>query len=414
MLIALVIILLLIWAAVVWSIYSNFMVFYSNFAESENYHKAYYSSISALERAELVIKQRQPWFQWNWWWKINETWSEWSFDGWGSDKIIQKFSYLSNNGSSKNTSTIFRDINSRTSRIPNELDGDIDSMLSYTDPNNSSNNSENFNMMDYKDSQVFLLYYDNWLNGTEIDNPYNKISCKNWSASCTQSNPEKITWIIRLPQKLKDFFGPLNTNEALVAGWPLDDAIVDRQIRWRFTEDPETHTETYPFTIYSTQNYFYNNVNNNLDSAIRESDINGNETNPKFDFNFWQGKWSPSTNSSRWWDSNFTIISPKETDIRTDVEYSPITKRSNKHFEQILKDGKYTEKQLRFSLLNLVESENNMVYPFLEYYVDFWTSIADKYFTINAEWCYDDYQIDRIIRKPTNKESVLWSFTTIF
>jgi hypothetical protein len=55
-----------------------------------------------------------------------------------------------------------------------------------------------------------------------------------------------------------------------------------------------------------------------------------------------------------------------------------------------------------------------MVYPFLEYYIDFWTWISDKYFNINAEWNYGDYKINRIIRKPTNKESVLWSFTTIF
>jgi hypothetical protein len=39
------------------------MVFYSNFSETENYHKAYYASISALERAELVIKQRQPGYE---------------------------------------------------------------------------------------------------------------------------------------------------------------------------------------------------------------------------------------------------------------------------------------------------------------------------------------------------------------
>ena len=394
MLIALVIILLLIWAAVVWSIYSNFTVFYSNFAESENYHKAYYSSISALERSELVVKQRQPWYIWNGWWKINEEWSIWSYEGWWSDKIISNFSYLSNDASNKNTSTIFRNINSRTSRIPSEWDGDIDSML-------ASEDSKDYNMMDYKDSQVFLLYYDK-----STDNPYEKVSCKDWSASCEQSKPEEIKWLIRLPWKLKEFFGPLNTNEALnekIAGWPKDDAIVDRQIRWKFK--PENQNQTYPFTIYSTQSYSPRSIIENLDSAIRETDINGTETSPRFEFNFWKNnKWSPSI--SRWNDANFTIISPKETDIKTDA--------NNGYFRQILKNDKYTEKQLRFSLLNLLKSEKNMVYPFLEYYVDFWTEISDKYFTINAEWNYGDYQIDRIIRKPTNKESILWSFTTIF
>lgn len=412
MLIALVIILLLIWAAVVSSIYSNFTVFYSNFAESQNYHRAYYSSISALERAELVIKQRQPWFEWNWWWIMDKNTSEWSFKDWWSDKVISNFSYLSNDESSKNTSTIFWDIKSRTTRIPAEWNGDIDSMLSYTDSGDPSNSSKNFNMMDYKDSQVFLLYYDNWMNGTERDNPYHKISCKNWNTYCTQSSTEEITWIIRLPWKLKDFFGPLDTTVALVAGWPLNDAIVDRQIRWRFKEN--NTTESYPFTIYSTQIYDSNGARDDLDSAIRETDINGSETNPEFNFNFWQGKWSPSTDTSRWLYSNFTIISPLESNIKTDVNYNSTTKTTTKHFEQILRDSKYTEKQVRFSLLNLLRSEKNMVYPFLEYYVDFWTDISDKYFTINAEWNYDNYQIDRIVWKPTNKESILWSFTTIF
>ena len=411
MLIALVIILLLIWAAVVSSIYSNFTVFYSNFSESQNYHRAYYSSISALERAELVIKQREPWFQWNWWWIIDRNSSEWTFKNWWSDKVISNFSYLSNDESSKNTSTIFRTIDSRTNRIPKEWNGDIDSMLSYTDSEDPSNSSENFNMMDYKDSQVFLLYYDNWMkNGSEVDNPYHKISCKNWSSSCTQSSTNEITWIIRLPWKLKNFFGPLDTTVALVSGWPLNDAIVDRQIRWKFPEN----TEYYPFTIYSTQIYDSNGARDDLDSAIREGDINGSETHPNFNFIFWQNKWSPSTISSRWLNSNFTVISPLESQIKTDVNYNPTTKKTSKHFERILGDSKYIEKQLRFSLLNLLRSEKNMVYPFLEYYVDFWTEISDKYFTINAEWNYDDYKINRLVWKPTNKESILWSFTTIF
>ena len=405
MLIALVIILLLIWAAVVWSIYSNFTVFYSNFAESESYHRAYYSSISALERAELVIKQRQPWFEWNGWWKIwQERW-EWTLTYWGSDGIIQNFSYLSNT-ESPNTSTIFRDIKSRTTRIPSEWNWDIDSMLSYTDVENPSNNSENFNMMDYKDSQVFLLYYDNWKSdGTTNDNPYNKISCKNWSSSCTQSNTTAIIWTIRLPWKLKDSFEELNEDKPLITGWPNNDAIVDRQIRWRYQENPETHTDTYPFTIYSTQNYFSGTVYNNLDSAIREIDINWDETDPQLNFNFWQNKWSPTL---RWVDSQLTIINPKETTIKNDNNVK------NNRFVGILNGNNYNEKQLRFSLLNLLKSKKDMVYPFLEYYVDFWTTISDKYFTINAEWNYNDYKINRIIRKPTNKESVLWSFTTIF
>jgi hypothetical protein len=401
MLIALVIILLLIWAAVVWSIYSNFMVFYSNFAESENYHRAYYNSIAALERAELVIKQREPWYIWYWGWKLGGV-NKWSYDElwpkeWGSDRIIDKnFSYVSDEHS-QNISSIYWYINSRTTKIPMEWNWDIDTMLSDTD-------SEDYNMMDYKDSQVFLLYYDNWKSNGKNDNPYNKISCKDWSPSCTQSYPSSIEWTIRLPWKLKTSFGLLDDEKTLVVGWPKDDAIVDWQIRWRYYDNDNN---SYPFNVYWTQRSYGEEIDYVNDSAIRESDINGNFW---FALDIWPGKKSPITipnakNHSRSITSSedLTIISPKEAEIKGKIS----------DLKDIINENNYMEKQFRLSLLNLLKSIN-MVYPFLEYNIDFWVPISDKYFTINAEWNYNDYQINKIIRKPTNKESVLWSFTTIF
>ena len=55
-----------------------------------------------------------------------------------------------------------------------------------------------------------------------------------------------------------------------------------------------------------------------------------------------------------------------------------------------------------------------MIYPYLEYYLSFTDQVADKYFKINAEWKYKDYQVNIIMHKPTVKESVLWNFTVIF
>jgi hypothetical protein len=70
--------------------------------------------------------------------------------------------------------------------------------------------------------------------------------------------------------------------------------------------------------------------------------------------------------------------------------------------------------QLRFALLNLLEWSWKNNYPFLEYYADFWKDVADKYYTINAEWNFKDFQVNTIIQKPTIKETILWSFTSIF
>ena len=399
MLLVLVIILILIWAAVVWSIYSNFLVFYSNFNESENYHKAYYNSIIALERAELVTKQRAPWYIWSGWRILGEnTWNS------NSDRIIQdesnksKFSYISD-PSTKNDTSVFRTINSRTTRIPKQWEWDIESMLSYYNEEDESQNSNNFNMMDYNDSQVFLLYYDN-SNG----NPYEKTSCP--SAWCTDSKTQIIKWVIRLPWYMYqswDFWN-LDTSKALVNGGPTNDAIVDRQIRWIYSNNNQ------PFTIFSTQSIYYgsgswNNkirVNDNKDNAIRENDIN-----PSLEFTFWrttENKLTPIPNSHGKNIKNLTVIGSDASSISNEIT----------DFSKLFSGDDYKEKQLRFSLLNLLQTESNMIYPFLEYYTDFWTEVSDKYFTINAEWNYYDYKINMIVRLPTIKESVLWSFTTIF
>lgn len=417
MLITLVLILLLIWAAVVWSIYSNFLVFYSNFNESENYHKAYYSSIAALERAELVIKQRAPWYEWSAWWKIWVKGWTWYNNNWWSDGIIDnKFSYLSNNWTDENTSTIFWKITSKTTRIPAIWKWDVDPMLML--PNWDS---EDFNTMDYNDSQVFLLYYDKseW-------NPYEKTKwCPKDTNPCQQSNPEKITWIIRLPQYLSGSFWNLDDTSGLIA-WQKNDAIVDWQIRWNYRDN----NKSYPFTIYAVQNKIFASQgrNGDDDSAIRESDINDELGDHKLDFEFSRTPHSKYKRSptERGNSAELIIISPKETKIKDDVLWCKdpwCLKRDSKNlfFETFLKDENqyFTDKQVRFSLLNLLETKKEdgtdrvKTYPFLEYYADFWTGVSDKYFTIDAEWNYGDYKINKIIWKPTNKESILGNFTSI-
>jgi hypothetical protein len=56
-------------------------------------------------------------------------------------------------------------------------------MLSYYDSTNTGENSNNYNMMDYNDAELFLLYYDN-VNSS----PYDKITI----SQCTDSAPAEI------------------------------------------------------------------------------------------------------------------------------------------------------------------------------------------------------------------------------
>ncbi|MBO4203797.1 hypothetical protein J5893_03125 [bacterium] len=60
MLIAIVILLLFVSSALVGAMYSNFTAFLVNFSDLAQYNKAYYSAISGLERAELVLRYRAP------------------------------------------------------------------------------------------------------------------------------------------------------------------------------------------------------------------------------------------------------------------------------------------------------------------------------------------------------------------
>ena len=384
MLLFLIIILILIWAAVVSSIYWSFMVFYSNFSESENYHKAYYTAISALERWELVVKQHQPGYEWYGWLKLWQ--GTWSYSNGTPDNTLTNFSYLWDYNEKQ--ISILRKINSKTSRIPKENKWNIEKMLAAED-------SKNYNMMDYENAEVFLMYCDT------SNIPYAK-SNSLWSCA-----PTKISWTIRLPRKLllSWWFQALDTSIALMwrnEATPPDDAIVDRQIRWIYNSTVDSLN--YPFTIYSTQDIDRATIDNSKDSIFRESDLNNNNGLSWLVFEFSKDRWNPITNTPYRKKTNpITIIGQKESEMKI------LSEKFKKVFERS------SNLQLRFSLLNLLQDRSKIkVYPFLEYYIDFnWTSVPDKYFTINGEWNYSDYQVNIIRKIPTVKETVLSNFTSI-
>lgn len=400
MLLVLIIILILIWAAVVWSIYSNFLVFYSNFSETENYHKAYYTSISALERWELVVKQRLPWYQWYGWryrsWATSSNLSTWSYHNWDSDWVISSnFSYLSNNWE---PSKVIRSVDSRTTKVP-KTTWNVEFTLRSSD-------SYNYNAMDYENGEIFLLYYDK-----SDGSPYKKAVCPVDSSStdCVWTKLTSISWKIRLPKHLVDSWGftVLDTWMALI--WvsnelPGDDTIVDRQIRWTY--------DNYPYTIFSTQKvHSGGKVEYSKDSIFRESDLN-NSSDHSIDFSFWGGR-----NTIQWIHGEWTLSRSQSS-----VPATIISQREsvlNGVGFQWLFNNTYTKKnQIRFSLLNLVKDKNWKIYPFLEYKINFnvnwWSGVSDKYFTIKWEWAFSDFEVNTIVQKPTVKDTVLWDFTSIF
>lgn len=376
MLLAIVFILLLIWAAVVGSLYSNFIVFYKSFAEIDSYNKAYYASIAALERWELVVKQREPGYVWSGWW----IWDDYiNITNNNTDEIDSDFSYLVK---SEDTN-LLRDINSRTNRVPRRWEWDIDRMLATWD-------SLDYNKMDYEDTEVFLLYVDN-LAGS----PYSKTSCSEPISTACQDVHVNISWEIRLPPKIRDVFFNLNTNSWLVIWWSKDDEIVDWQLKWRYW------TEQEQFTIFAKNKGVIVNDSSN-DSVIKESDINDTVI-----LSFWNDEKRRQPNKKNNKNSDLVVISS------SDIESA----YKDQNFSNILNpngSSDFSRLNLKLSLLNLLKTESKMIYPYLEYYLQFTSDVADKYFKIDAEWRYKDYQVNIIMHKPTVKESVLWNFTVIF
>ena len=314
-------------------------------------------------------------------WSNNWSWSDWVINEW--------FSYLS--ADSNNTSTILWEIDSLTNRIPKEWEWDIDRMLSAED-------SINFNTMDYDNSEIFLLYRDNG-----EGNPYSE-----WNLE--KSKPDSVSGIIRLPSYLYNTFGDLNINLSLLwSGWSSNnnvknDAIVDRQVMWNYKSG---HKES-QFNIIARQNAKRNwghDTRSDDDTVIRESDINPDRNSSWYIFNFGNYK---KPHQGNWNNDTWTIISP--------IDFNSWTFRDIS-FRDIFRNDDFNQIEIRFSLLNQLKNEVWLIYPFLEYFVEFdgdSVSVPDKYTTINAIWNYGDYQIHLIIQKPNKKESVLQSFTTIF
>ena len=371
MLFTIIFILLLIWAAVVWSIYSNFLVFFENFEESQNYNKAYYEAISALERAELSIRRHEPWYVSSWWWKKfnGEVYSQ----AWNSDNLPNDFSYISNTSSS----AMFWNVDSLTKRIPNTWFGNVDWIYVTWD-------SLNYNMMDYDNSEVFLFYYD-------------KSKDQYWNADIqssvsNMSDNLKLKWGIRLPIQIREAFWDLDDSHHLNWSNINDDAVVDWQINW-------VSSDNTTFTIFARQHVEDWNYKER-DSTIRESDLN----KPGWlKLNFYQNPQihTPIVEKNGYYDPwNFLVVGSNADDISA-WSFLDIF-----HMSWV---------QLKFSLLNLLKSEKWYTYPFLEYYLDFdGHSVPDRFYTINAEWKYSDFQVNLLFKKPTIEQSVLWSFTVIF
>ena len=379
MVVAILIILLIVGVALVGALYSSFLVFYGTFSDTVEYNKAYYAAVSSLERASLVLRYRSPGYEGSWGRLGNDV----KVEAHPVDLRMSGFSFFS---SESPENGILWEISSRTTTIPKEWEGNVEWMLATGD-------SFNFNMLDYVNAENITLQKDAldghpYHSGTLV----NVFDWANWTISGT----------IRLPKALRDGygFGKLQDGkdgipEVIDIGQDgiSDDAVVDWSFRGTYL--------TSPFQVMPTtavQYYGDRAVIDNKDSLLRESRINNSHLIPLT----FGGTRSPFAWSKL---EELTVISAEENTI------------ASMTFSELMKNT--SETIFRISLLNLLYATSANIYPYLEYQFSFFDSlwpkeVSDRFYTITAIGQYGNYEVKLLVKKPTIRESILWSFTVIF
>ena len=350
------------------SVYSVFFPFMQNLWTVNQYHMAYYGAISAVERAELGLRYRSPWFQWSGWFLW--TWNFWPI----SDATPELLS---------GAQQWFRwTIDSRTTSIPNIGMGNTDPMFAAPD-------SKNYNQLWYTYLETLLLSYDVTPDTDMYTLGTNPVFFSGGG----------FTWIFRLPPKIFTIFW-WSIPASLCAGFmdacdPDDDGIYDDialswSMEWLYNGNG--------FKIFPTIAVFYYSwmqIDEHKDNAIRESIINDTGTIA--------------------FENSFTPIIPhgiglsKHTVVAADADYI-----QNENFRQIFTSSNFSWLRLSFGAANLFRTFTGAIYPYLEYQFTFPQPIADRFYTIQWHGRVGEYDVQIILKKPTVQWTVGGDFTVIF
>lgn len=366
------------------SVYSMFFPFFENLKNISEYNAAYYAAISSVERWELVLRYKQPWFQWTWWF-VNGSIIAWSPV---SDNNLD-FGVV-NNGSNG----MWWNIESRTKNIPTLWWWNVDFMLATWD-------SQDYNMIDYMRWEKIILDIDNTNNPNQYYNTGGSVKYFSW---------EYISGLFRLPPKVLAWF------TGVVDWWNLlcddqyqpfcdsdwddlfDEVVVNRSFDGSYNDGSEVND----FSINPSRSI--NNlmspvqVDFGYDNAIRESHFADQVLN--FSTNY--DEYSP-IESIGWYFRTWHNIIWKNEDLLKDTS-----------FTDMFTDSNITWLSLKFSLFDLLRTRNWNIYPFLEYKFEFPEYVSDRFYNIQWVGKVWDYDIHIQVNKPTSNDSSVWWFTIIF
>jgi len=378
-------VLLVVAMGILTSVYSVFFPFMQNLWNVSDYHMAYYGAISSVERAELVLRYRSPWFIWSWWftWNTNNfgplsdytTGLISSFDHWLWWTIDSRTPLLSGTSVLSGTETY---------TIPGRGRGNVDPMVS---------DDSNHNQIWYLNLETFLLSYDDTTN----PNLY-----YTWGGTpIFFSDDRPITWVFRLPLKIYNLYGKLCFDNSAGAEFDpqcdpdgdglYDDAALSWSMEWLYKANG--------FKIFPTMSAFYfqstPTVNTSNDNVIRESIINQTGSI------LFENTFTPIDNGSAIWQHN--VVAEDAFDIGQ-ISFRDILKTS----------ADFSDLRLSFGAANLFRTATGIIYPYLEYQFSFHQPIADIFYTIAWHSRIGDYDVQILLKKPTVEGTVGGDFTVIF
>lgn len=373
-------VLLTIWAALMINVYSIFEPFLNNLKDVKDYNIAYYWAVSSIERANLILRHHTAWFEWSGWWIGNtKFWANSDTFSWAYWVL---YSPTSKNWMSRSISSL-----NTWGSIPKAWLGNVDYDLQWTW-------SKNYNKLEYNISEELLLFKDPTSN---VAHYYTGIT------STSKIDNININTNFRLPPKIEAWYNPWNTKNLDIltdTDWDGigDDNLINRTVFGKYLWNN--------LTFYPTINVDYatSTYNPDLDSWIRESYIGEKLINKPISFST---NFNPINNiwSQQSYSHNMNPVIPDYT---------------NKTRRYILNDNQFTDKHLKFSLVNFVEVWWLLRYPFLEYRIEFKDNslnnitIPDRFFSVNWVWQVGRYKVTLKQSIPVVKSYWFSDFTIVF
>lgn len=370
MIITFAIVIVVILGVIVGSIFAVYIPFLQNIGSIGGYNQAYYGAIAAAERALLVGKFQWVWFQWSGWRQGQNT-------RWPSSDASITNRQITN----QNNEGIQRSIDNRSTQIPVNQ-GDIPIIF-------ANNDSNQFNILPYKKTINIPLYLDTTSQASDF-----------YKTDNIQTNYQgtQIDISVRIPPKIAQSFG--SNNDILLCDTNnncdrnndgiYNDVLINRRINGTY------NNQSINILPSTSINYASNpiQINTNQDTHIRESIINTYNNIPNIVFG-----------NSR---------NPIGTD---NIQSLNAGGQAGKQVQDMTFTTLFNDIQQWIITLSLDESavtNNNNVYPFLEYKVqadqDFWLPYHNITASANTQW----YQVYITIAKPIIKNTVWGSFTILF